>query len=387
MSTRQWILSAAVLVATALSLMYWHHSKMLADLNVSGVQESEQSIHPISNISLPIEQKKQPSEQETRVTVDPNDLQENHLNVVSCKQDLDELLDTEQSNRFLQHNALKEQLAALNTVPANLMVALLENNKESLNTYLQYSQSSQFSNYANYLLLTKCLQESEQSNVCKESRFANIVSENYQEGRFWLMRAEQFAKNKKTTQAIQALNGFLAASNLYDFHGDSLIMSLRAFNQSEIDSFPLRLVASFAVVVSSPRLPANSTLNFCENQSLFRPDILNLCAQVGEKLYKQGKTIADKQLGLTLQINAYNGRDDDMVKTLSEEKHRIEKQLAEMEKVSNLILMDENLGHYLVEQWIKFGELEAYKNTIEEAVRLSKNPQYDPCNSRQVGTE
>ena len=58
-----------------------------------------------------------------------------------------------------------------------------------------------------------------------------------------------------------------------------------------------------------------------------------------------------------------------------------------MEKVSNLILMDENLGRYLVEQWLKFGELDAYKNTIEEAVRLSKNPQYDPCNSRYVEAE
>lgn len=379
-------MSAAVFVLAALGLMYWHHSKLLAEINGSRAVESRPSI---SNDSLSAEQTKPISESknQTQMRLSSDSSADNQPDVVKCQQDLDELLNTEQSNRFLQHNALKEQLLALNTSQANLMVALLENNKDSLNTYLQYSQSSQFSNYANYLLLSQCLQSSESNEVCNETRFANIVSKNYQEGRFWLMHAEQFAKDKKTSQTVQALNGFLASSNLYDFHGDSLIMSLRAFNQSEIDSFPLRLVASFAIVVSSPQVPANSTLNFCENQSIFRPDILNLCAQVGEKIYQQGSTIADKQLGLTLQINAYNGRDDDMVKKLSEEKQRIEKQLAEMEKVSNLILMDENLGRYLVEQWLKFGELDAYKNTIEEAVRLSKNPQYDPCNSRYLEAE
>jgi hypothetical protein len=121
---------------------------------------------------------------------------------------------------------------------------------------------------------------------------------------------------------------------------------------------------------------------FCRRYSRQRADIAESCLQLGEQVERRSETYLNSLFGLSLQKAVYESLDREA--DIAEVNHR-RKQLKyrwenpQAERASQLMLYD----NYLMQEWYQqfrlHGEHLANQFLLEEALRLSKNPAYDPC--------
>ena len=126
-------------------------------------------------------------------------------------------------------------------------------------------------------------------------------------------------------------------------------------------------------------------LNFCRENSTQRADIANACLTMGTRQFLSGENLIEQHIGLETQKLVYeqqnNLEEAKKVETLTQE---FRKATARLVNSHNLVLHDKSLNKYWWENILLYGETKALQLTYAEAVRLSSDPNYDPCPNGKI---
>lgn len=228
-----------------------------------------------------------------------------------------------------------------------------------------------------YDLLSHCTTTESQ---CERSIIEKGIALDSQNGAVWLNAALYEIQNNNLDGAINALAESVNSPVYEEYWGEHITALESALLKAGAgDDLPAQ-VAGVNYAASMPLPNFSILVNFCENIELSSTDILQSCLSAGEKLADNNSTILTHLIGLSLQNAVYNKLDDEVLASqVSNERKRIMKVIGLSEKASNLTWQSSERTY----DWLRVikdsGELNATETIVSESIRLSSDPNFDPC--------
>lgn len=111
-----------------------------------------------------------------------------------------------------------------------------------------------------------------------------------------------------------------------------------------------------------------------------KPNILEACLITGQRLAKSNFIYLSKLIGLGIQENIYQKFNDDKQKMLiTQAKNDLEATHELSNRAIMLIIRNKQLTSKWLQELNKNGEIKANEYAISEAIRISNDPDINPC--------
>ena len=230
--------------------------------------------------------------------------------------------------------------------------------------------------------LTKC--PSAQSIRCdRESIEAKAISVDGSNGAVWAELAMRRVGKRRNSEAIAAIRRAIAAPRFDSYFIDHVtVLELALASRNDLSyrqRYFMAMGYSAALAVPSYRITKH-----CETVAESVGVWVELCDQLGAKMFADGRTLLDQAIGRALQkIAAGRSGDDEWIErsTADYEAFREQYQKLIADRNSQALLEnDEVVLRQYVENFATYGELEAQYRLKAEAQRLREDPDYDQCN-------
>ncbi len=248
-------------------------------------------------------------------------------------------------------------------------------NKSNLLLLSEFIKEYPYNSFGQYSFLNQCLEQSD-NPLCLNADSPEIQTLAEDNGYIWVNLALlRNARNQKEP-ALKALKKSLDSLiiNTYQREYMKLYYEASLAAGEENDLFTRSNAFDFSVTIPEPGFSALS--QFCKVEPLNTQIKINLCFEVTKAMATRGDTLILRSLGRDI----HKRFKPELKKNKSELKGKVySKEMLQFLKASNLMLHDAILDEYWFDAVIKHGEIQAQKMTIEEAIRLSKNPNYNPC--------
>lgn len=233
------------------------------------------------------------------------------------------------------------------------------------------------SKLGNWMLLTAC--GALESNRCDDSLELDAITENGDNAALWFNIANLRAKRNDIEGVVGAIQEGLTAPHYNEYWSEQVALVENVLQDTTPLSYIERVIG--AMEVAGGGIWHADVLDFCREHSN-RVDIAEACLGLGEKLAKTSKTIILKIFGLAIQDSFYKAHNNDSeLVALREQTDKLNEWLTgkSWAKANKLKLYDENLTRGWIEKVKSEGELAASEYVIEEALRLSRDNNYNPC--------
>ncbi|MGX5174269.1 hypothetical protein ACUR5C_09640 [Aliikangiella sp. IMCC44653] len=168
-------------------------------------------------------------------------------------------------------------------------------------------------------------------------------------------------------------------SEYWPEHFDLYESAIRAQGIANEAEIAMRVVG---LAFSARTTEIHKLSKFCRRHASHRADIAESCIQLGEQLEQRSETYLNSLFGLSLQNAVYETLDSEAeIAEVNQRRTQLKDRWEnpQAEKAGQLMLYD----NYLMQEWYQqfraHGEHQANQFLLEEALRLSKNPAYDPC--------
>ena len=227
----------------------------------------------------------------------------------------------------------------------------------------------------------------EDTNVeyCNENLLNELSKYEANNSAYWLNIAALKIKRKDENGVLEAFNNVIASPVYNDYWTETF----DAYEQTFPVEAPemLKSVSALGFVSTLPYNYLLPTRAYCREVAKSRADIAQLCIDIGEKIEINGKNYIVNRFGLLIQKDVFEKLGDELA--LESIKRRIKKlqssisQFASRE-VENLTMYDESLANDWYQSLKINGEQAAYEHSYNEAVRLSMNPDYNPCPTNKI---
>lgn len=212
---------------------------------------------------------------------------------------------------------------------------------------------------------------------------ANAIAVDSSNGALWMEIAMLRLAEDKPDAAIAALRRAIAAPRMDSYFIDHATVLERALAGRSDMSYRDRVVQaigySAALVVSYYQITKHcSTVD--ESVGVW----IELCNQLGEKMFADGRILLDQAIGRALQkIAAERSGDEGWISSATAEYERFRtyyRGLMADRSTQALLENDEVVLRQYFENFSTFGELEAQVRLKADAKRLRNDPDYDQCN-------
>ena len=196
----------------------------------------------------------------------------------------------------------------------------------------------------------------------------------------WLQSAVLEARNENVAGVISALEQVVAAQEYNSYWAESIEVFDKALQSIGIENAQRQTVASIGYSAAVAIAPVHKLFQLCRAQAQARADLAQVCIDAGKRMAFDSKTLLNQSIGYGLQEAVYKALGDTdnetRISKLSSDNLTMPNYFIE---ASELMMHDSNLHRYWFEQLKLFGEKEAFRLSTEEAIRLSSDPDYDPC--------
>lgn len=217
---------------------------------------------------------------------------------------------------------------------------------------------------------------------CDANKLAEVLEKDYNNSAIWLNIAITKINGGDMEGAFNALQESTIASEYNDYDGEQL----KFFNQAvhEISNTAETSILGVTVLYASmPTLAFEEIINYCKNNIENRSEILHVCTQIALKMRHQGKSLLSTLIGNKVLTDIYEITGDQ--EALAEakkfrERYKKWSESDNREKVGILLAFDPELNKQYLNLHKQFGEWKAFELVTEEAIRLSKDKNYNPCN-------
>ncbi len=229
-------------------------------------------------------------------------------------------------------------------------------------------------------LLSRCVSE-EPESYCNEKLIDSLLETNQTNGAVWLRKAAIDLHNQDLKQALVALKQISASPNYNDYWAENIELFDRALLQAEIYNPVIRIVPAIGFAAGTSLTPIGSVIQTCKNLSTSRADIGQLCLDAGKRITDGARSRIEYSYGVSLQRAALDINDDKSFRNTLEKEYK--KTMAGSKltiDAQKLMLHDSELLDFWLGQLKLFGELKAESALVAEAIRLSSNLKYSPCN-------
>jgi len=271
---------------------------------------------------------------------------------------------------YFKHNHAAEK---------NLILAILSEDKpaKKFDVLSEIVNADPDNLLANWNLSALCT-NSDLFELCNKS-MDEIIARDKNNGALWLNVLSYSILVNDEASIINAFEQLIAAPYFNEYWSEHI--ELFAEGSSSDLTFAERYVSAIgsASAVAFPSLVEPD--KYCRKLALKRADIAQLCLDAGKELETNGKTILSIAYGLSLQKAVFQEiKDEESLNQVASRKKQLLGYTDRLFSVrSNLIYHDERLMRDWLNMMMTQGELSAQRYLHDEIIRLSSDPDYDPC--------
>jgi len=201
-------------------------------------------------------------------------------------------------------------------------------------------------------------------------------------GAVWMEVAALRLSEGDESAAAEAVRRAIAVPRFDTYLIDYVILMERALSTHGESSYGDRATSGFGFSATIP-IPSYITQH-CAASGNADTHWIDLCDQLGAKMFSDSTSLADQAIGMSLQRIAaeQNGDAEEIARaTAREAEFREEYQRFTISRESaTLIAYDEAVHRRFVENFSIYGEFEAQRRLHAEVERLKNSPDYDQCN-------
>lgn len=313
--------------------------------------------------------------------------EENENSIASCDKALeqdwlsqDENIDTvtksliEDTQKFLTRLDASE---SFNSQLTRTLLSAHTEDSDTLNRLAELYRNFPESKLLSYDLVNFCTIS---SGSCDENIYQQAISLDRENGALWLSVAIRNIVNQDEQQAIYALNQ-LASKPVYNEywgkHVELFASTLESAGASRGLAVDMTAI-SFAGAIPVPAVGA--LFSFCKDKSATQADIAEACLNAGAKMAENDKTFLTQAFGLALQDNVYEKLEDEQNREYIKQRKLVyDRQLNLYNKATELAWSKKQLAQDWFTVLKNNGESVANYYIIDEAIRVSSAPDFDPC--------
>ncbi|MEW6983076.1 hypothetical protein AAD001_10555 [Colwelliaceae bacterium 6471] len=260
---------------------------------------------------------------------------------------------------------------------------LFENEKDTgvaFDKLYQFNQENPNNKLAYDQLLKLCFNENN-IDKCDDDLFNRAQLADKENGTFWLNIAALKLKKNDIDGVFDALHEIEKAANM-----DEYFFELADFyEQTSRDildlSYKQRLVAGIGYAAAKPWF-ISEIMSWCHDNNTNDQQVAQACLTLGTNLEQKSKQLLSKSLGIALQKNYFEAKDNQQALAELEKKlKKIERRFQDkqFEKIDRLIMHDDDLAKLWISSALTYGEENGIKYVVEEAIWRSRDPNYNPC--------
>lgn len=205
-----------------------------------------------------------------------------------------------------------------------------------------------------------------------------VDSEN---GAMWMQLVGRRLEYNNDEQAIEAMRQAISAPEFDSYYFEQIMLIERALAATSELSLAERVFSGIGFAAATP-MAMNTLIKKCDDEKT--GVWLELCAQLGERMFVDGPDMMTQALGTDLQGLALANRGDlqglQELELKKAEMHGIMGSAESNAEWFNLATNDETVLHEYLQNMDVFGEAPAMKWLSSEAERLRALPGYDQCN-------
>ncbi len=364
-----------IIILIFVSGLYWFLSSKnkLVDKQVTFPEESEPEqnfnkvkakIKPLSGVVSPLENE----EGSTEYIVDCGSVDDKLFDEYDDLVDIKKVL-----NSWKNNPSTITQAAYFMVLPdENNDLTLVKKYIDSLNSGLEKKALS-------YFYLSQCSLNNN-LKACASSDIDEIIAQNQNNGASWFVKASIDILNNDTESAIESLRNTVAAPIYDEQWGNFILLFDLAYQQIGIADKRARIFAAIGTSAAVVLPSISKIFDFCNENSKKRIDIGYLCSSIGEKLFRESKTLILQGIGLQLLESTYSVIDDQFeIENIKKQREKFNSGNWFSNKAFNLAYFDDELLDYWYDSLLNFPEDKAVIRLHKEAIRKSKNPLYNPC--------
>ena len=225
--------------------------------------------------------------------------------------------------------------------------------------------------------------EQEGANCDLAKAEANARRVDSSNGAVWLQIAMLRLSEGNEDAAAEAARRAIAGPRFDSYFIDQVILIERALSTHGEGSYVDRIHAGFgfgAAMVTS----YNDITTHCDSVGGADATWIDLCDQLGEKMFADSTSLLDRAIGAALRRIAavQSGNDAEIARATAREAEFREyhQQLASSREATALLTNDEAALRRFVENFSVYGEIEAQERLHADVERLKRSPDYDQCN-------
>ncbi len=202
-------------------------------------------------------------------------------------------------------------------------------------------------------------------------------------GAVWMKITSDHLAADKEELALDAVRRAIAAPRFDEYWIDHVMLLERAFAASTDWPLADKVIKAIGLVAAMP-LPVMPLYDKCRKLGKDAAVWLELCDQLGQKMFDDGRTIITRGIGLGLRNVAadlaLNPGRRARVSRLKREFSESYSKLIGQREAANLLFNDEHVMHDYLDNFATYGEFEALTRLAAEVSRLKASPDYDQCN-------
>ncbi len=228
-----------------------------------------------------------------------------------------------------------------------------------------------------YDLLSSCTSTTSQ---CDRSLIDNGIALDSDNGAVWLLSALYELNNNNIEQATEYLLKASNSSIYEEYWGEHFSLFELAFSEAGAGNDLPAQLAVMGYVASTPLPNFGVLVKYCKNIESTKTDILNACLSMGERMSNNNATQLSYLLGLSLQESSYKKLQNEVQESnISNKRKKFMNLIGLSNKASDLVWQSSQRTYDWLQQIKDSGEVAATEYIVDEAIRLSSDSSFDPC--------
>ncbi|PCI62203.1 MAG: hypothetical protein COB35_04505 [Gammaproteobacteria bacterium] len=325
--------------------------------------------------------------QQSQMTIADENRSADENYIVKCELDEDKL------NSMYPQKAMEEKFT-------NMMADLQQaKNLDSQLAYALYSKESFAENNTkniellkrvfmaeptNALAMTSLLQECAdlENALCDQNIEKLAIQHHNDNGYLWFLIGNKRIKLQDKAGAISAFNKMISAPYFDEMFADYIDNFMNISGGYNIAPSSLRSIMVFGMAAARKSPSFSALTQFCKTISAEDLASAYLCLDIGKTLENSSKLALFNLIGFAMQENVYQKNKDEKALAALQIRKENSSFIKNYSKAAyNLMIFDEKLHEHWLNTFKNKGETAASKALNKEAVLLSKNKNYYPCNN------
>ncbi|RLV60154.1 hypothetical protein D5018_08450 [Parashewanella curva] len=232
--------------------------------------------------------------------------------------------------------------------------------------------------YLNYQLLSMCVIDKE--HQCSTSVIDFSIENDKQNAAVWILKAQYELNNNHSKKLEEAIIEAANAALIDTYWGESYGVFDSAIEQVGVPNSLQSKMAAIGMVAALPMSPYHKLIQYCKNLKLSQAEMIESCLLLGKQLSYGKATLLENYMGYALQEHVHKRfNNTKRLDELKQEKQRLTETMNLFQDATSYLFLSNNRTSEWMLKQKEVGELEAATYIVEEAIRLSADPNFDPC--------